>query len=201
MSTATIPPPIVPVASPPARRRMTTEELLALPENGMDRWLINGELREKPMTVRNRFHSAVMACIAAVLNEWSHKQPEPRGCVYCGECGVRLRRDPDLTVGVDVVYASAELVTSQTESTTIIEGVPSLIVEILSPSDTVEEINEKIASYRAAGVSHVWIIDPYLQTVAVHRPNQQPVLFNTTQAITAEPQLPGFTVAVSRLFD
>ena len=27
--------------------RMTTEELLALPDDGMERWLIRGELREK----------------------------------------------------------------------------------------------------------------------------------------------------------
>ena len=38
---------------------MTTEELLALPEDGTDRWLIAGELRERPMTKRNRFHSRV----------------------------------------------------------------------------------------------------------------------------------------------
>jgi Uma2 family endonuclease len=201
MSIATIPPPITPVSPPPARRRMTTEELLALPENGMDRWLIDGELREKPMTIRNRFHSSVMARVAAILLFWLDQQPQPRGQVYCGECGVRLRRDPDLTVGVDVVYVPPEVVTVQSDQTTIVDGVPTVIVEILSPSDTVEEINEKIAAYRAAGVPHVWVVDPYLRTVVVHRPDKLPVLFNTTQEITAEPQLPKFKVAVSRMFD
>ena len=33
-------------------RRLTTADLLALPENGMDCWLIRGELRETPMTKR-----------------------------------------------------------------------------------------------------------------------------------------------------
>jgi hypothetical protein len=36
---------------------MTTEEMLALPEAGIDRELIRGELRERPMTKRNRWHS------------------------------------------------------------------------------------------------------------------------------------------------
>jgi hypothetical protein len=40
---------------------MTTEELLAIPEDGTDRWLIAGELRERPMTRRNRFHSRTIA--------------------------------------------------------------------------------------------------------------------------------------------
>jgi hypothetical protein len=36
---------------------MTTEELLALPENGMDRELIRGEVKEKFRTYRNRFNN------------------------------------------------------------------------------------------------------------------------------------------------
>lgn len=201
MSTAVAPPPPAPIAPPPARRRMTTEEMLALPDNGMERWLIDGELREKPMTVRNRFHSDIMVCVGTVLKNWRDGQAGPRGKVYCGEAGVRLRRDPDLTVGADVVYASPELVAAQTDQTTLVEGIPALLVEILSPSTTVEEINEKLASYRTAGVPHVWVIDPYLHTLVVHRPDELPVLLNPNQEVTAEPHLPGFRVPVSRLFE
>jgi hypothetical protein len=38
---------------------MTTEDLLDLPDDGTERWLLRGELREKPRTVRNRWHSKV----------------------------------------------------------------------------------------------------------------------------------------------
>src|SRR4051794_7247026 len=115
MSTATAPPMIAPFTPAPTPRRMTTEEMLALPDDGKDRWLINGELREKPMTVRNRFHSDVMVCVATVLKNWRDQQTPPRGKVYCGEAGVRLRRNPDVTVGADVVYVPPEVVTIQTE--------------------------------------------------------------------------------------
>ncbi len=50
---------------------MTTEQLLALPDDGVERWLIRGQLREKPamvghsgekiVTIRNRWHSRIMA--------------------------------------------------------------------------------------------------------------------------------------------
>jgi Uma2 family endonuclease len=76
-----------------------------------------------------------------------------------------------------------------------------LVVEILSPSDTVEEIAEKVDSYRNAGVPHVWVVDPYFKTVTVHRPEAEPMMFNVTQEISAEPQLPGFRTLVARLFD
>ncbi|HZU35196.1 MAG TPA: hypothetical protein VFA18_04785, partial [Gemmataceae bacterium] len=53
---------------------MTTEELLALPADGVDRWLIRGRLWEKPMTVRNRVHSRIMARVARLLDEWLDTQ-------------------------------------------------------------------------------------------------------------------------------
>src|SRR5687768_864150 len=120
---------------------MTTEELLALPDDGVERWLIRGELREKrptvpgerPMTVRNRCHSLALVGVATELELWRRGRPEPRGQVLGGEAGVRLRRTPESTVGVDVVYVSAEVAARPAGDTTLIDGVPVLAVEILSP--------------------------------------------------------------------
>ena len=36
---------------------MTADEFLALPDDGVERWLIHGEVREFGMTIRNRWHS------------------------------------------------------------------------------------------------------------------------------------------------
>src|SRR5262245_53763223 len=80
---------------------MTTEQLLALPDDGVERWLIRGQLRErhpdqttgKPMTVRNSEHSQIMTRIAQALANWLDEQPQPRGAVLCGAAGVRLHRD------------------------------------------------------------------------------------------------------------
>jgi Uma2 family endonuclease len=179
---------------------MTTEELLALPRNGVERWLIRGELREKPMTVRNRFHSRIMARVSYLLESWLEGQPEPRGSVLCGEAGCRLRRNPDSTVGLDVVYISADLAAGQTDVTTLIDGVPVLVVEILSPSDTEEEINEKVDDYLAAGVALVWVIDPHDRTVLVYQPGVEPTLVNIRDTLSGEPHLPGFRVPVARIF-
>jgi Uma2 family endonuclease len=179
---------------------MTTEELLALPRNGNDRWLIRGQLREKPMTVRNRTHSRVMARIVYLLEKWLETQLEPRGQILCGEAGCRLRRNPDTTVGIDVVYIAANLAQQESTETTLIDGVPVLAVEILSPSDTLEEINEKIDDYLAAGVALVWIVDPHDQTITVYRANAVPELVTIRQELSAEPHLPGFRVAAAQIF-
>src|SRR6478735_1165105 len=100
------------VANPP--RLMTTEELLAMPDDGVERWLIRGQLREaRPtpegngMTVRNRDHGAIL--VGAALANWWRSLPEPRGLLVGGEAGVRLRQTPESTVGIDVAYVGPEV--------------------------------------------------------------------------------------------
>lgn len=179
---------------------MTMEQLLALPDDGVKRWLIRGQLREKPMTYRNRFHSRALVRVAKFLEVWLDQQPQPRGSVLGGEAGVRLRRDPDTVFGIDVVYISAEVMARQTDETTIIDGVPILAVEILSPNNTVEEIDEKIDQYLEAGVPLVWIVDTRDRTVTIYRPDEEPELVNVRQELSGEPHLPGFRVPVAELF-
>jgi Uma2 family endonuclease len=179
---------------------MTTEELLALPDDGVERWLIQGQLREKPMTVRNRWHSRILIRLGQLLSEWLDRQPEPRGELLGGEAGCRLRRNPDTTVGVDLIYISAELAAREPTDTTLIDGVPILAVEILSPSDKEEETNEKVDDYLSAGVALVWIVDPHDRTVLVYRPGVEPELFNVRQELSGEPHLPGFRVPVAHIF-
>ena len=85
------------------------------------------------MPERNRFHSRTMTRVARFLDVWLDSQPEPRGQVLTGDAGVRLAEDPDTTLGVDVTYVSAEVMSLQTDEITIVSGVPILAVEILSP--------------------------------------------------------------------
>jgi Uma2 family endonuclease len=181
-------------------RVMTTEELLALPDDGMERWLIGGQLRERPMTVRNRWHSRILGRITHLLWNWLEKQPEPRGEILVGEAGCRLRRQPDTTVGIDLAYISAELAARETKDTTLIDGVPILAVEILSPSDTAEDIDEKVDSYLSAGVALVWIVDPHDRTVLVYRPGAEPELFNVRQELSGASDLAGFCIPVAEIF-
>lgn len=187
---------------------MTTAELLAIPEDGVERWLIRGRLREKPsefpgvtVVARNRHHSRVMANVATMLAEWNRSRPRPRGCVYGGNAGVILARNPDTTVGVDVVYLTPDVVAVQDDdTTTMIDGVPTLAVEILSPNDTQEQVEEKIDAYLDAGVPLIWIVQVHHRTVTLHRPGHEPELFNVTHTMPASPHMPGFAPAVAALF-
>jgi Uma2 family endonuclease len=179
---------------------LTAEDLLAMPDDGMERELIDGQLRERPMTMRNCPHSWIEACIAKILGNWLDAQPEPRGGIVSGEAGFRLRRSPDTFVGIDIACVSAELFAATPPDAKFFDGPPVLAVEILSPSDSVANINEKIDLYFDSGVLLVWVIDPHRRTVMSFRPEAEPELFTTSQEITAEPHLPGFRADVKRFF-
>lgn len=179
----------------------TTEDLMAMPEDGIRRWIVDGIVKEIGMTQRNRFHAKTEANVSYELNLWAKAKPKPRFSVLSGEAGVRLTRNPDVSFGADVTLISPEVMALQTGESTIIEGIPHLIVEIASPSDTFETWFEKITQYKKYGVPLTWIVNPYERTVGIHRPGQPPVVLNETQELICEPELPGFRVPVIQLFD
>src|SRR5947209_15048519 len=115
---------------------MTTDDLLGLPhDESVERELVRGVLRERPVTKRNRRHSRTESKVVAVLNRWLLQQPSPRGEILSGEASFRIRRDPDTTVGIDVAYISPEVAQSQPDDARVIDAPPLLAVEILSPTD------------------------------------------------------------------
>jgi Uma2 family endonuclease len=179
----------------------TTEQLLALEDDGVERELIRGRLWERPRTRRNFRHSGAEAKITFLLVQWLNQQPIPRGRILSGEAGFRLLKDPDTTVGIDVAYMSAELAAATPPAAALVDGIPILAVEILSPSDKHEDITAKVGEYLAAGVPVTWVVDPDFRTVSVYRPGQEPEMFNVRAQLSGDPHLPGFQVAVAELFD
>jgi Uma2 family endonuclease len=179
---------------------MTAEELEALPENGVDRELIRGQLREKPMTMRNKDHSAAIILLGHYLMGWLERQPEPRGRIVGGEAGFVLSRNPDTSVGIDVAYVSPEVIARTPKSAAFFEGPPILAVEIVSKSETEGDLDEKIDLYQESGVQLVWIVNPKRRTVLAFARGEEPVLFNVRQELSGEPHLPGFRVPVAEIF-
>ncbi len=183
---------------------ITLEEFLALPDDGVYREVIRGKLREyrgDEMTRRNKKHTKVEAAIAYLLRRWLDQQPPRTGEVHSGEVGCIIRHDPLTTVGIDVAYFDYDVANDDSSGSSFIGGPPILAVEILSPSDTIEAVTEKVEEYLALGVAYVWVVNPRFRTVEVFRPDAEPQLFNVQQTLTADPVLPGFSTPVRAIFE
>jgi Uma2 family endonuclease len=86
-------------------------------------------------------------------------------------------------------------------------GPPSFAVEVRSKNDYGDaaeaEMAAKRADYFEAGTAVVWDVDPVNELVRKYRSDlpDQPVVFARGQEADAEPAVPGWRVAVDRIFD
>lgn len=192
------------MASAVETKPTTTEEFLQFeagaPED-VSLELIKGEIREYPMTTRSRQHSKAIARTSQALANWLDDHPERDGEVGAGEVRCRITRNPDTTIGIDVVYYELIEAVDLPDGAKFYDGPPVVAVEVLSPSDTHENVSERIRMLLAAGVRQVWVADPEFRTVTVHRPNAEPQFFAPGATLTGAPDLEGFECRVERLFD
>jgi Uma2 family endonuclease len=184
-------------------RLITTEEFLKLLEEAprdVTLELIEGEVRENPMTTRSPRHSTAIARISHALLNWLESQSSCEGVVAAGEARCRILKNPDTTIGLDVACFEGTLFVEQADGSRFFDGPPVLAVEVLSPTDTHEDVNERIRLLLSAGVRQVWIADADFRTITVHRPQADQQLFTRGQTLTGEPELEGFACPVESLF-
>jgi Uma2 family endonuclease len=187
-------------------RKMTAEELLDLPDDGVERWIIRGELRENTeadMNRRSPDHGRTTGNVATALKNWLRTQSQPRGNVYVGDTTFKMRPDSATVTGIDVAYISPELEarTPRGKHVRLVDGAPVLAVEVLSLSDRYLDVIERVQDFLDAGVALVWVIEPEFGTVTVYQSQAEPLLFSRGQELTAELHLPGFRVPVAELFE
>jgi Uma2 family endonuclease len=79
-------------------------------------------------------------------------------------------------------------------------GAPDLAVEIASPGDLDQEVQEKVAAYLRAGSRLVWIVRPRLRTVTIHYPDGTARTLSVEGTLSGEAVLPDFALPLRELF-
>jgi len=172
---------------------MTAEEFALLPDDGVGRELVAGEVIEMtPGAVESaRISSRVVRRLGGYVEE--HKLGE----TYVSEPGFILSRDPDCVRAPDVAFLSAEQVPTEPTLGGFYEGAPDLAVEVVSPTDRAGEIEAKVADYLKAGTRLVWVVYPKERFVRVHRSSAESFLVGEKGTLAGDPVLPGFTLTVA----
>jgi Uma2 family endonuclease len=78
--------------------------------------------------------------------------------------------------------------------------VPDLASEILSASNTPGEMERKLRDYFSAGVRLVWYIDPPTRTAVAYTAPDQGIELTEADSLDGGEVLPGFKLALSKLF-
>jgi Uma2 family endonuclease len=70
----------------------------------------------------------------------------------------------------DVAWTSAEFRSTHGDETPFTRA-PELCIEVASPSNSLKELNEKVAAYLAAGATEAWVVYPQSKRVELHGPS------------------------------
>lgn len=175
-------------------RTMTADELLAMPEDGMRRELVAGELRE--MTPVGRPHARTHQRINRSLD--AHVLEHGLGEVY-SEYGYVLESDPATVRAPDLSFVRTDRLAESSDHGYFI-GVPDLAVEIVSPNDRPGEVGAKVKEYLEAGTRMVIVADPQTRDVVVHRPGRDAVGLAESDVIDGEDVVPGWKLPVRDIF-
>jgi Uma2 family endonuclease len=149
------------------RRVMTAEELARLPDDGMRRELVRGELYTMPPAGWE--HGSISGRLAASLIPFV--EDHDLGGVGVGDVGFILARDPDLVRAPDVAFIRKDRLPEGGLARGFVRGAPDLAVEVVSPNDRYGDVDEKVADWLAHGTRLVLVVNPRPRTVGVHRPD------------------------------
>jgi Uma2 family endonuclease len=81
----------------------------------------------------------------------------------------------------------------------VLRLVPQLVVEVVSPGNTSDEMSRKIQLYKNAGVNAVWLLDPVAEKAELHHGSSVRTL-SRDDAVSDPQILPGFSILLSSLF-
>jgi Uma2 family endonuclease len=157
--------------------------------------LINGILVEKPMGLPESFLAMVLG---GLLGNWvsAHNLGAVLGPDAMMRLAPRLVRLPDVSFARWDRFPNRQVQVN----VPIPDLVPDLAVEILSVSNTADEIERKRQEYFGHGTQVVWVIDPRARTVEVFTAPAVSTLLQETGTLTGNPVLPGFTLPLRELF-
>jgi Uma2 family endonuclease len=79
-------------------------------------------------------------------------------------------------------------------------GAPDLAVEVISPSDTYAEVQEKVLDWLEAGTQMVMLVMPRKRTVTVYRSLTNITMLTEDDTLDGSDVVPGWKIPVRELF-
>lgn len=77
---------------------------------------------------------------------------------------------------------------------------PDFAIEIMSPSDTLKKVQEKMQEYISNGCRLGWLINRKKQEVEIYRPGQDVGILKSPQTLSGETVLPGFVLNLKKIW-
>jgi Uma2 family endonuclease len=178
-----------------AQRLMTAEEFSRLP-GSEHKELVRGEVFESiPLS---KEHGKIALAIGSLLRPWVK---QGAGGQVGVESGFILSPGTSTVRAPDVHYVSDGRIGSDNESSAFWTVAPDLAVEVVSPSETAQEVREKVREFLAVGTPLVWTVYPRTGEVIAHTADGLARTYSADDVLEHPDVLPGFSCKVAELFE
>ena len=77
---------------------------------------------------------------------------------------------------------------------------PDFVIELMSPSDTLEKTRAKLQEYRENGAKLGWLINRKQKQIEIYRPEQVVEILNQPSQVSGEDILPGFILDLTAIW-
>ncbi len=182
--------------APDTERLITADELLEISARDENRYeLIQGKVRV--MSPAGGEHGSFAMAIGARIHIFV--SDHQLGTTFAAETGFVLERNPDTVRAPDVAFVRKQRI-PKPMTTRYFPGAPDLAVEVVSPGDRADEVQDKVQDWLSHGTQLVWVVEPKTRTVTVYRPNGTANVLQATDTLDGEDVLPGFHFPLQRLW-
>jgi Uma2 family endonuclease len=131
---------------------------------------------------------------------WIWNQQQKLGQVFDSSTGFRLpngaNRSPDVAW---IQQARWDALTPE-QKAGFIPLCPDFVIELLSPSDRLTILQEKMQEYRANGTQLGWLIDRASQQVEIYRRDREVEILKSPITLSGEEMLPGFVLNLEAIW-
>lgn len=175
---------------------LTADDLAAMPDDGYRYELVKGELVRLPISSYRSSRTAVR--LSSRLQQFV--EAHGLGSVAGADGAYIFARDPYTVRVPDVSFVRAERLPPPERWERFLELAPDLAVEVVSPSDSSNEVQETVREYLDAGVQAIWMVHPQQRTVTVYAADRTARVLYADDQLDGGALLPGFAVRVAELF-
>jgi len=175
---------------------VTADELLRMPRDGYRYELVAGEISK--MSPPGWKHGVVAMRLSGILEQYVREKDI--GMTFCAETGFLLARDPDTVRAPDYAFIRKDRLPAQQPEDVYWPGPPDLAVEVVSPGDTIHEIDDKVKAWLDAGALMVWVVNPKWRSVTVYRSATDIKTLTEGDELSGEDVVPGFRCRVGEIF-
>jgi Uma2 family endonuclease len=77
---------------------------------------------------------------------------------------------------------------------------PDFVIELMSPSDALKTVQEKMQEYRDNGAKLGWLLHRKDRKVEIYRPNQEVEVLQAPSSLSGETVLPGFVLDLTAIW-